>query len=120
MSRVFVVQEPMRRNSDTGDFEPMMNFNSAMEYGELNVCLAPGRVALSPAPMIKKLNESLADFCDDDYLIAVGDPSAIAAAAAIASRNNRGKFKILKWDKNMSGYIKVAIEIDPKRIEMEN
>lgn len=110
MAKVFIVQEPMKRN-DSGRMVPIMNFKSAMEYGDIEVCLPTGRIALSPAPMIRRLNEVLKDFSDDDYLIAVGDPSAIAAAAAIASKHNRGKFKILKWDRDMSRYIHVAIEI---------
>lgn len=115
MAKVFIVQEPMRRDRETNEMVSMMDFRPAMEYGELVVCLQPGRVALSPAPMIRKLNDVLKDFSDDDYIIAAGDPSAIAAASAIASRNNRGKFHILKWDKQMAGYIKVFIQIDQNK-----
>ena len=111
MSKVFVVQEPMKKDR-SGNFVPMMDFRQATQYGELNVLLPPGRVALSPAPMIRKLNDGLSDFSDEDYLIAAGDPSAIAAAGAIAARNNRGKFKLLKWDKQMNTYIKVDVDIN--------
>lgn len=110
MPNVFIVQEPMRRDRQSGQLVPIMDFRGVLEYGDPVVCLNSPKVAFTPGPMIRTLKDVLKDFTDDDYLVAVGDPSAIAAAAAIAARNNLGRFNMLKWDKDSHKYIKVAID----------
>ena len=42
------------------------------------------------------MRKKLENYCDDDYLIAMGDPVAIAIAAMVASDINQGKVNILK------------------------
>jgi len=117
MSKVFIVQELLRRDKDSGQLVPMMDLRSTMEYGEVVICLESGRISLSPVPMIMNLRKVLEDFSDDDYLVPVGDPCAIAVAAGIALANNRGKMNLLKWDKKYRRYIKVAINIYPQNKE---
>lgn len=112
MGKVFIVQEPMRRNKDTGQLESMMDFHMASEYGDPVVCLSSPRVALTPGPMIQSLNKVLKDFSDEDYLICVGDPSAIAVAASICAKNNLGRYKLLKWVRDTRSYIKVDINLN--------
>ena len=89
MGKVYVIQENSK-----------FNIISAKRYGELVPVFEEGKqIMLSPAPAIKKLNYILKDFNDDDYLLLMGDPSAIGIACAIAATQNRGKFKCLKWDR---------------------
>jgi hypothetical protein len=111
---VYIVQEVLRRNND-GEMVPIMDFTPAAAYGNLVVCLGSGRVALAAAPTVEKLREKLKDFTDDDFLLAAGDPSAIAIASAVASELNGGKFKLLKWDNQARSYIQVDINIRPRR-----
>jgi hypothetical protein len=111
MSKVFVVQEPMKRDAATGAMVSIFNFKKALAFGELEVCLPSGMVSLSPGPTVSRLNDVLRNFSDDDYLLAAGDPSAIAIAGAIAANRNRGKFKVLKYDKEQREYISVAVDI---------
>ena len=54
------------------------------------------------------------DFSDDDYLLLMGDPSAIGIACAVASSNNRGRFKCLKWDKREYKYYPVEVNLYEK------
>jgi len=67
---------------------------------------------LSTQPMVTQLRQKLQNFSDADYLLATGDPSAIAVAASIAAEFNRGQYKLLKWNeavqiiKKMPGKIK--------------
>lgn len=112
---VFIVQEPMIRDSASGNLIPQFDFRQVLEYGSPVVCLPPGRVALTPGPTVAVLRSKLRDFNDEDYLVATGDPSAIAIAAAIACDNNMGRMKLLKWDKNHKRYIMVAIDLYPER-----
>lgn len=108
--RVFIPQEPMGRD-ENGRMKSLMNFAKAAKWGEPVVCLGSGPVALSPYPTKEALRECLRDFSDDDYIICVGDPSLIFMAAMIAGDVNRGRAKILKWDKELKDYLLVDVNI---------
>ena len=110
MSRVFIVQEPMKREKD-GTLVSTMDFRPALSYGELVVCLPTQMSTLSTQPVVDALRRKLNDFCDDDYIVGSGDPSAIAIAGAIACEMNRGRMKMLKWDKNSRKYIQVQVDL---------
>lgn len=110
--KVYITQEPTRRNRNTGALEATIDFTPASRYGELQEpMLPPGNVMLSPAPMIAKLRHDLRNFDDDDYLIPVGDPTAMAAAPSICAHFNNGRYTILKWDRATRSYIAVKIDI---------
>lgn len=93
---VFVPQEVMYKN-DQGFFVPKFNIHAADEYGEVKVLLPYGNVALAPQPMVVKLRHLLKDFCDDDFILPMGDPAAIGATMSIAADFNAGRVKLLKW-----------------------
>jgi len=112
---VYIVQEPVKRDPVSGDNVSMFDFRKVLDYGDPVVCLPTGRVSLSPAPTVATLRDKLRNFCDDDYLVPTGDPSAIAIACAIACDNNLGKMKMLKWDKESRRYIMLQIDIYPER-----
>ena len=102
--KVFVVQEVSGRN-----------ILSAEKYGELELLLPNNsKLVLSSGPTVRRLNQKLKNFSDDDYLLLMGDPSAIGIACAIASSNNRGRFKCLKWDKREFRYYPVQINLYEK------
>lgn len=110
-NKCYIIQEPMKRDPGSGVMVPVMDFRKVLEYGDPVVCLPTGRVSLSPGPMIDNLREKLKDFTDDDYIVSVGDPTAIFAAAMVASDINNGRVKALKWDKDSRQYIVVQIDI---------
>jgi hypothetical protein len=98
---VYVVQEVAGRN-----------ILSAQEYGQLKLLLPEGsQVVLSSGPTVRKLKTKLKDFCDDDYLLLMGDPAAIGIACSIAADINRGRYKCLKWDKIEATYYPVEIDL---------
>jgi hypothetical protein len=109
--RVFIPQEPVRFDAATRTTVSIMNFNHARKFGEPVVMLGSGPMALNTAPTIWMLKEALRDFCDDDYLIAVGDPTLQAMAAIIAAENNRGRVNFLKWDRSLGRYLKVEFNL---------
>ena len=103
-SKVYLVQE-----------NPYVNVLSAEEYGDIDILFDSGQqIMFSPQPAIKKLRRKLKSFCDDDYLLMMGDPAAMGIACCIAADINRGKFKILKWDKKEKRYYPVSININEK------
>ena len=88
------------------------NIRSAEKFGDLKVCLPDNRqMILSSGPLSFKLKQELKDFNDNDYLLLMGDPAIIAVAGAIASENNNGRFKVLKWDRNEMKYYDIEIDL---------
>ena len=101
---VFLVQE-----------NPYISVLGAQEYGEIVVLFESGsQIMFSPQPAIKKLKRKLKDFNDDDHLLMMGDPAAMGIACCIASDMNRGRFKILKWDKMQKRYYSVQVNLNEK------
>ena len=101
MGKVYVIQENSK-----------FNIISARQYGELVPIFEEGKqIMLSPAPAIRKLKVKLKDFSDEDFLLLIGDPSMIGLACAVASDMNRGKFKVLKYDRRTYEYYDIAIDI---------
>lgn len=109
---VYVVQMPVRRDPATGQMVPSVDLTPAQEYGEVATLLASGPVALLPAQMLATLRHGLRNFTDDDYLLPTGDPTAIAAAAIVASQANMGRVRILKWDGRTRRYMAVPLFVD--------
>ncbi len=90
--RVFIVQE-----------NPKMNFLPASEFGELTFILPVGeQVFLNAAPTISKIRGVLQDFTDRDFILPNGDPVGIGIACVEAARANAGKYRLLKYDRQMS------------------
>ena len=111
MSKCYIIQEPLKYDPISGQMVPVMDFRKVLEYGEPVVCLPGGRVSLSPGPTIDALRNKLKDYTDGDYLVSVGDPSAIFIAAMVIGDINRGKCNLLKWDKQSKQYIKVEVDV---------
>jgi len=101
---VYVVQEVKSRN-----------VLSAEKFGTLELLLPEGsQLVLSTGPTVRRLRYRLRNFNDDDYLLLIGDPSAIGIACSIAATNNRGKFKCLKWDKREYKYYPIEVNLNER------
>ena len=88
------------------------NVRSAEKFGDLKIVLPDNRqIVLSSGPLTHKLKKELSTFCDDDYLLLMGDPAIIALAGAVASDVNGGRFKILKWDRDEKKYYDIEIDL---------
>ena len=104
MAKVYVIQE-----------RPERNVLSASQFGELTLVLPfQSQIVLSAAPTIQKMKKVLKNFTDKDYLLLMGDPAAIGIACSIVSDVNRGKYKLLKWDKNEMMYYPIQIDLYQK------
>lgn len=110
-TRVYVPQQPSRFDQATRLWIPTINLDSAKAFGDVTVMLPPNANRLHTAPLIAALKEQMNDLNEHDYIVAVGDPSLIAAAACIASRKTGGLLRMLKWDRMSSTYIPVEIQL---------
>lgn len=105
MGNVYIVQE-----------SPGKNVLGAADYGRLTVLLTADRqVLFSPGQVLWELRNRLSKFCDDDYLVLIGDPVALALAFCVAAEANQGRVKVLKWDKQDVRYYPITIELYPQR-----
>jgi folate-dependent tRNA-U54 methylase TrmFO/GidA len=102
MSKVYVV-------SETGKH----NISPALEYGHIEIVLPPSQsqVIFSSGPTVARVKRALEEFGDEDYLLFIGDPTAIAIMATVAASKNHGRFKCLKWDKQERRYIPIQIDL---------
>jgi len=102
--KVYVVSETMTHN-----------ITPAMDYGDIETILPPNaQIAFSVVPTVRRIQRKLEKFSDDDYLVLIGDPSAIGICCAIAAARNHGRFKLLKWDKREKRYIPIEVDLFKK------
>ena len=104
MPKVYVVSET-----------PQHNIVSALDYGQIETILPPNaQIAFSVVPTVRRIQRKLEKFTDEDYLLLIGDPSAIGIACAVAASKNNGRFKCLKWDKRERRYIPLEVDLFKK------
>jgi hypothetical protein len=109
VAKVYVV-------SETGSH----NITSAMNYGDIVTILPPNaQVAFSVYPTVRRIQRKLDVFTDEDYLLFIGDPTAIGIISAVAASKNNGRFKCLKWDKLEKRYIPIQVDLFPKKGEID-
>jgi hypothetical protein len=102
MAKVFVVSENTKHN-----------ILPAQEFGEIEIVLPPSQaqVVFSSGPTVSRVKRALQNFCDDDYLLFIGDPTAISILATVASDVNNGRYKCLKWDRQEGQYIPIQVDL---------
>ena len=101
---VYVIQEVSKFNVIT-----------AQEYGSLIPIFEEGKqIMLSPGPAVLKAKMMLKDFNDKDYLLLIGDPSMIGLACSVAADYNRGRYKVLKYDRRSFTYYPIQIDINER------
>lgn len=99
--RVYMVQEPMRKSRSTGSPVPLFDIQPAKAFGEIVTCLdwSDTKGEFDIDNIIHKLRDALCEYCDDDFILAVGNPVALALAATIAAEVNHGYVQFLMWQK---------------------
>ena len=111
MSIVFVPQVPSRLDCSNDTWMPRVDLSAAAKYGKVEVLLPPEAGRLLVVPLYELIRNKLAEFnSDEDWLVALGDPTIFAAAACYVARKS-GKLRILKWDRNACDYLPVEIAI---------
>lgn len=94
---VYVTQIPARLEG--GMWTPTIDLTPASEHGQVKVLLPSGLNFHAAHPVITQLREGMADYNPhNDFLLPLGDPLVMAAAAALLGRAH-GRFTMLKWDR---------------------
>jgi hypothetical protein len=114
--RVFIPQETRRKTPDGNAF--VFDFTPALKYGAIHVIVPPGPPLISLASVLPQMREKMRGFCDDDYVVATGDPALIAAACMIGGWYNSGRVKVLRWDRFTRDY--AVLDLDERDLLAEN
>ena len=110
--RVFVIQQPSVFDKQRKTFKPKYDLSPAREFGRLVFVLGPGNIFVNRLPQtILHMQNIFSDFTDQDFLLAIGDPVAIAAASYITGARTGGKINMLKWDHNSGSYFCFSINV---------
>ena len=104
--RVYVVHAPLRHDRATGRWVARVDLSPAEEFGALVHLLPPqsgGNDRVDLPALAAELAAGLGDLTADDYLLPVGHPALIAAAAAYAARRTGGLLRLLEWNRDPVG-----------------
>jgi len=110
MNKVYVAQEAVYRDRDTGMMVPRFDVTPAAVYGDIEFLTPAKTTALLPGPTVQTLKHKLRNFSDEDYILPAGDPTIIAMVCMVAAMMNRGRVKMLKWDRLTHAYITINID----------
>lgn len=124
-SKVYVVQQPMRRVSQEdvdrgfygkdslGTFVPSFDLSPALKYGDIELLLDTGViVGIAIAPLYRTFTEKLRNYTSNDYILPTGDPVAMGLAIHLAAKYNGGVVNILRWDRRERKYIVMTTPSD--------
>lgn len=109
MAIVYITQLPHRRDPTTGALVPAFNVMTANEFGTPHVLMPPQAPYTTVEFLMAQLRTALLhyDFAAGDSLLGLGDP--VITAAAISILAVRGKFALLKWERNLGRYLRVVL-----------
>jgi hypothetical protein len=103
--RVFVVQIPSVYDKADQCFKSKYDLTPAEEFGTLVTCLGPGSIFRARMQKsFQQIADVMHDFTSDDYILALGDPVAIAGAVLIAGEKTNGSIKLLRYDRMTRSY----------------
>ena len=102
--RVYVVQEPLYRDK-AGKLREKFSLRRAEEYGDICMVLNwSDPHELDARRMLWKARTALRDFQPSDYLLMIGNPTAMAIVAVVAAEMTDGYLQLLYWDNNPGFY----------------
>lgn len=111
MTKVYLTQRPTFRNQATGQFQDKFDLTPALKYGEIVEILRPGNISADHQYVMETILQKLKNFKSEDFMLALGDPVAMCAAACIALDYTNGFLQILKWDKHRLEYVPYVINL---------
>ena len=102
--KVYVPQEPMRKNPDGSWSSKGYNLAAAADYGDICVIWKPDATIMTRASAEESAVLIAAQYNEDeDYVVALGSPSLIALLGwAIGAEGKQ--LRILEWDRRMGRY----------------
>lgn len=110
MSVVYAVQRQMVLDQETGVLAPKHDLSVAERFGRVAPLLGPTAGPFAAQETIAELRQKLESFCEDDYLLLVGNPCLIGWAVALASQRCP-RLKILQWSSRHRVYVPIECDL---------
>lgn len=108
---VYVVQQPQRWNHEKQAMESAFDVVEAEEFGDLVYLLSPMAKPFNVEDSILgQIKEGLARFCDEDYLLLIGNPVLIGITCTVAAGQNNGSVRLLQWSGKNKKYIPITVK----------
>lgn len=109
---VFAIQQQMKFDSDKRELVPRFtSINKAEKWGQIVYVLSPSAHPFSPELVLGDIHEKLKNFCDDDYLLLIGNPGLIGISTSVAAYYNDGHIKFLQWSGRHQEYTEIVAKI---------
>lgn len=108
MSTVYIPQ--IVRRATNGVLTPKFDFTEAAQFGTLKEIVGEFEDILFTDRIASIVQSSLEEFTQDDYLLAVGDPTVIALCAGVIFRKH-SSVKMLKWDRQTRKYLMLELKL---------
>jgi len=117
--RVFIVNEPLKKDDATGEYVRFLPVDSASNFGDV-IELTPKGNPGSPAVWMKMIRDGLSEHWEDgDYIVLMGDQAMLAYAASvvggyIADERAEGvtpipTLRFLKWERRQGAYTPLTL-----------
>jgi len=106
LGTVYIPQVPAKHDRATGLWTPTLDVSPAKSFGDVRVMFAQRISSGVPSWQVaEKMQEALADYRHDDFLVALGDPSLIAMCSMFIGLKHDGYLRLLTWDRFNNAYI---------------
>lgn len=110
MPTVYVPHNVRRLDRSAGKLMQALDLSKAKVFGQLKEVVSEFDDLLFMDKVVAQVKSVLADFTEDDYLLAIGDPTVIALCAGEVFRKN-GTVKMLKWDRRLRTYLELELKL---------
>lgn len=102
--KVFIPQEPMKKDPGGRWVSKGLNLAAATEYGELQIIWGPTASILTRASAEETAQEIASAYSEQsDYIVALGSPSLIAVLSWAIGMEGK-QLRMLEWDRKMGRY----------------
>lgn len=120
MSKVFIVNEPLKKNDATGEYECFLPMESAANFGEVIELTPKGNPGSNPAVWMGAIREGLQAWEDGDFIVLVGDQALLAYATSVVGeyigeedvcKDGRSvpTLRFLKWERRQGCYVPLTL-----------
>lgn len=109
-SRVFVVQQHLRRN-DSGVLVPKHDLTPAAKFGELVYVMRAEDNPTDGSDILGRMRRVLKDITPDDYILPIGSTVLMVLVGVIAAEY-QAKLNFLYWNGKDRDYRVTAIDLD--------
>lgn len=109
---VYVIQQQMKFDATKRELVPRFtSINKAEKWGPIVYVLSPSASPFNSELVLGDMHEKLEDYCDDDYLLLIGNPGLIGMSTAVAAHYNDGRVKFLQWSGRHGEYTEIITKI---------